>query len=382
MATRAGATPKTAERTPVVRSAFAVGVLGEGGRGLLPWLAAPLAELRANPRSAHAVLIDGPAGVGQFELAIAAAQGALCEAPASPPGLACGRCVGCRLVQAQTHPDLLVLLPEALREPLGWSGSGGEGDAESASGTGTGSARRKPSRELRVDDLRSAIAFAQTTSTRGGRKVVVIHPAERMNGVSANALLKTLEEPPPAVQLLLSTGDAARLLPTLRSRCQSLRLGLPPADLAAGWLEAAGAGAGAAVLLQAAGGQPQEALALLADGIDAEAWSGLPERLRQGDAASLQGWPLPRLLQALLSLCHDLQRVGLGAAPRHFPVDSLSCRPSLPALNAWSRRLIEASRHADHPFHLPLAVEALVAQARAVLAPASPVRAPRRAGAR
>jgi DNA polymerase-3 subunit delta' len=62
--------------------------------------------------------------------------------------------------------------------------------------SGDDGGKRKPSKEIRVDEIRQAIAFAQTTSARGRAKVVVIHPAERMNGVSANALLKTLEEPP------------------------------------------------------------------------------------------------------------------------------------------------------------------------------------------
>jgi DNA polymerase III subunit delta' len=376
------------EAIDTARSVFPVGVLGPTPPGdrpseLLPWLAEPLRRLLAPGQPAHhAWLVQGPAGIGQFEFAVAVAQSALCETPAaSRPdgGLACGRCPGCRLVQAQTHPDLLVLLPEVLREPLrhdGGSGTeGGEGDGGEGGST---SKRRAPSRELKVDDLRRAVGFAQTTAARGGAKVVVVHPAERMNAIAANALLKTLEEPPPQVRFVLSTGDAARLMPTIRSRCRAVVLDLPPANQALPWLEQQGV-AHPDVLLAAAGGQPLRVLELLADGIDAEAWRRFPARVLQGDSAALQGWPLPRLIDALLRLCLDTQRQRLGQAPRHFPF--LAARaagagsvdkggsPSLQALNDWGTSLLQAARHAEHPVHLPLAIDALVAEGRLALQP-------------
>ncbi|HEV7913758.1 MAG TPA: DNA polymerase III subunit delta', partial [Albitalea sp.] len=179
----------------------------------LPWLEAPLRQALAT-RHAHALLIHGPQGIGQFELALTLAQAWLCEGEAADKP--CGRCASCKLVQARSHPDLLVLLPEALRESLGWAGAD---DADSGGDDKGG--KRKPSKEIRVDEIRQAIGFAQTTSARGRCKVVLIHPAERMNGVSANALLKTLEEPPGEARLLLSCAAPDALLPTIRSRCQA-----------------------------------------------------------------------------------------------------------------------------------------------------------------
>src|SRR5207245_5994295 len=140
---------------------------------------------------AHALLIHGPQGVGQWELTLTLAQAWLCEAVGgASQRKPCGVCASCKLVQAHSHPDLLVLLPEALRETLGWS-SQDDGGASEEKGS-----KRKPSKEIRVDEVRQAISFAQTTSARGRGKVVVIHPAERMHGVSANARLKPAGEPP------------------------------------------------------------------------------------------------------------------------------------------------------------------------------------------
>ena len=197
----------------------------------LPWLAEPLQ--RALRQGAHALLLHGPEGVGQFELGLTLAKAWLCEEASErrPHGWACGACASCRLVESRSHPDLLVLIPEALRESLGW-GTGGEGE-EGGSEKGS---KGKPSKEIKVEAIRAAVAFAQTTSARGRGTVLVLHPAERMNPIAANTLLKTLEEPPGAARFALSTAAPDALLPTIRSRCQALPIRLPPHDEAAVWL--------------------------------------------------------------------------------------------------------------------------------------------------
>jgi DNA polymerase-3 subunit delta' len=333
-------------------------MVGPDGSPPLPWLAEPLARALASLR-AHAILIHGPAGVGQFELALSLAQGGLCEAPPAD-SRPCGCCASCRLVQARSHPDLLVLLPEALREPLGWS-MGDESDAAEPT-----SGKRKPSKEIRVDEVRRAIGFAQTTSARGRGKVVVLHPAERMNGVSANALLKTLEEPPGDARLLLSCTAPDALLPTIRSRCQALALPLPEREMACEWL-ALRSVADPRTMLAAAGGQPQEALQWAEDGITAAAWTALPRQLARGEGAALAGWPLPRVVDALQKLCHDAMCLAAGASPRYFPDASLVRPASLDALTAWARHLAELAGQAEHPWNAGLAVDALVQEARQAL---------------
>ena len=321
----------------------------------LPWLKGPLQQALRTQR-AHALLLHGPKGVGQFELALGLAQAWLCEtAPGGATLRPCGLCASCRLVQAHSHPDLMVLLPEALREPLGWGGGeGDEGATEKAS-------KAKPSKEIKVDAVRAAVAFAQTTSARGGLKVVVVHPAERMNPIAANTLLKTLEEPPGDARFVLSCADPEALLPTIRSRCQALPMALPPVAEAAPWL-AARAVAQPEVLLAAAGGQPLEALAWSAQGIDAALWLRLPAMVAQGDASALAGWPLPLLVDALHKLCHDLLCSAVGAAPRYFPASALPKGGGVASLTAWSQALAGHARHAEHPWNAPLMAEALVQQ--------------------
>ena len=335
----------------------------------LPWLAAPLQQALREQRS-HALLVHGPSGVGQFELALGLAQGWLCEVEPDPaqgsPLRPCGRCAACRLVAARTHPDLLVLVPEALRAALGW-----EPDADGDDG-GDKASKAKPSKDIKVEAVRTAVAFAQTTSARGRGKVVVLHPAERMNGISANTLLKTLEEPPGDARFVLSSGAPDALLPTIRSRCQAVTLALPATEVAIDWLRGQGV-ADPAVLLAAAGGQPQDALAWSREGIDAALWSQLPGLVQRGASAAVAGWPLPRLIESLQKLCHDALCVAVGAAPRYFPAASLkgATRGADSAvtqpLHAWERELQRAARFAEHPWNAGLLAESLVEQGRSAL---------------
>ncbi|HEY1392866.1 MAG TPA: DNA polymerase III subunit delta' [Methylibium sp.] len=334
---------------------------------MLPWLHQPLSQALRVQRG-HALLVHGPQGVGQFEFALALAQAWLCEAPAAEraDGLACGRCASCHLVSTHGHPDLLVLLPEALREALGY----GSGESE-APADGEGKSKAKPSKEIKVEALRAAVAFAQQTSGRGRAKVVVLHPAERMNAISANTLLKTLEEPPGVARFVLSCGAPENLLPTIRSRCQAVRLGLPPTEEAAAWLREQGL-AEAELLLAAAGGQPLAALERAALGVDAATWKRLPAMAARGEAAALAGWPLPVVIDALQKLCHDALAQGQGAAPRYFPADSLPDGKTLgrdvSALTAWAAELRQAARSAEHPWNAGLMLEAHILRAKQAFA--------------
>ena len=335
-------------------------MVGQDGVLPLPWLALPL-QTALQTQHAHALLLHGPQGVGQFELALTLAQAWLCETAGGDAKRPCGICASCRLCQARSHPDLIVLLPEILRESLGWASSEGEeGAADKASKT-------KPSKEIKVEAVRAAVAFAQTTSARGRGKVVVVHPAERMNVIAANTLLKTLEEPPGAARFVLSCAAPDALLPTIRSRCQAMVLGLPPTADAVTWL-AARSIAQPEVLLAAAGGQPLEALDWSGQGIDATLWLRLPALVARGDAAPFGAWPLPRLVDALQKLCHDMLCRGAGAAPRYFPPSALPADARIEALTEWARTLSRAARHAEHPWNAPLVVEALVQQGRQALA--------------
>lgn len=341
-------------------------MVGADGKLPLPWLGAPLQQALRTQRG-HALLIHGPQGIGQFELALTLAQAWLCET--NPNTQPCGHCASCHLVQSRTHPDLLVLVPEALRESMGW-GAGAEGDE----GEGGKASKAKPSKEIKVEAVRNAVVFAQSTSARGLRKVVLIHPAERVNMIAANTLLKTLEEPPGGARFILSCGAPDALLPTLRSRCQAMPLALPAADMASAWL-AQQQVAQPEVLLAAAGGQALEALEWARDGVDSVAWMRLPKQLAAGESNGLASWPMPRLIDAMHKLCHDAMCLACGAAPRYFPPATLPSGAVLPALVEWSKNLRQMVRHEEHPWNLPVMVESLVLQARQALS--SPVSAAR-----
>jgi DNA polymerase-3 subunit delta' len=332
-------------------------LVGPDGTLPLPWLAAPLHDA-LHHRRGHALLVHGVPGVGQFELSMCLAQAWLCDAPLA--GQACGRCASCKLVQAHSHPDLMVLLPEALREELGWTGGDeGEGSSDKAS-------KAKPSKDIKVDAVRGAVAFAQTTAGRGKGKVLVLHPAERMNGISANTLLKTLEEPPGNARFVLSCAAPEALLPTIRSRCQALHMGLPDPAEALHWLQGQGV-TQPEVLLTATGGQVLDVLQWRALGIDARLWQGLPGQLLRGDVTGLAALPLPWVVQSLQKLCHDALCASVGAAPRYFAASAVPTGLALPALNAWGRALAKSARQAEHPWNAGLMCEALVLQAREVL---------------
>ncbi|MEY4747959.1 MAG: hypothetical protein RIQ60_173 [Pseudomonadota bacterium] len=411
---------------PAAVTAGAIDDARLAGLGGLPWLAEPLAAALGQ-RRAHALLVHGPEGVGQFEFALALARAWLCEAPpaerqvlppadAAAPRLACGRCAGCRLVDSRSHPDLRLIVPEALRGMAGLTAD--EGDE--AAGADVAGKKRKPSREIKVDQIRAALDFSELSGSRAtGLRVVVLHPAEQINAIAANALLKTLEEPAGDLRFILSCGAPASLLPTVRSRCQAVRLALPPREQGRAWLMARLAMdvADADVLLDACGDQVLAAQALAEIGLGAQAWRELPLQVARGDAAALAPWPLPELVLALQKLCADLTLLSLGASPRHFPRQALAAcagaraaagvgpgaaparntRPDarmdarhvtavtaaeigaagepgaavtggaqarLQRLTAWAATLRKQSRSAEHPWSAALAIEALVLAAR------------------
>jgi DNA polymerase III subunit delta' len=331
----------------------------------LPWLAAPLQAALASQRG-HALLLHAAPGLGALPFALCLAQSFLCEAQAMGAALApaCGRCGSCRLLHSHLHPDLSVLLPETLRRAQSWPLAEDKPDADDS--------KRKPSKQVRIDEVRSLIDWSQKTSSRGRGKVAVIHPADSLNLQSANALLKTLEEPPPGTRLLLTSADPASLLPTVRSRCQSLRLPEPTGEMVSAWLQTQGLAdaAEAGVLMAASGGRPLDALAMQQAGVDAQTWSNLPGAVARGHAGALAGWPVPTVVDALQKICHDAMARATGGRARFFPNDKVPGRAAVVALADWSRQLQRWAQHADHPWNEPLLLDALVAAGARALAEA------------
>ena len=327
---------------------------------LSPWLRKPLTELLR--QRGHAWLLQGPSGLGQYELGLALAAAWLCEQrdEAKEEG-ACGHCPSCHAISVRTHADLCVLMPEVAMQELGWP-------LDEKSQADIDDKKRKPSREIRVEAMRDAVGFAQRTSARGRGKAVLVYPAERMNTITANALLKTLEEPVGDVRFVLASEAAWQLLPTIRSRCLGFTLPWPADDEARTWLVEQGVPANdAPALLRAAGGRPSDALRLAAAGQSPKGWGLLPKAMLRGDVAALADHAPAQAIGALQKLCHDLMATGSGAAPRFFEPADLPAVPPKVVLARWSKSLANAAKTADHPFNAGLMLEALVSEARSTL---------------
>jgi DNA polymerase-3 subunit delta' len=322
-----------------------------------PWMAEQCRSLLA--QRGHAWLLAGPSGLGQYDLALALARAWLCEQPSALG--ACGQCGSCHAIDVHTHADLCVLMPETVMIDLGWPLS-------EAAQSDIDDKKRKASKEIRVEAMREAVEFSQRTSARGRAKAVLVFPAERMNLVTANALLKTLEEPPGDVRFVLASDAAYQLLPTIRSRCLAHTMTWPSPDASLAWLLENGLNAQQArVLLQAAGGRPQDALQLFLAKADAQAWVLLPKAIASGDLGVFKDWSAPQVVNALQKLCHDLLALKVGADIRFFDAADLPAGGSIASLTAWAKDLADSKRTAEHPFNVGLMMEALVSQAQNAL---------------
>lgn len=198
----------------------------------MPWLnpaIRQLTALAAAQRLAHALLISGLPGTGKGALSHALSTFLLCKMPKGHQ--ACGQCKSCLLVAAGNHPDLLVLGTEQT--------------------------------SIGVEEIRSLIAFTQGTAQQSGARVIVLPQIERLTDAAANALLKTLEEPPHNCFMLLQTSQPQQLKPTLLSRCQQWSLAGLSEQALGEWLQRYTAEEIPSFLHQYSAGAPLAALALL-----------------------------------------------------------------------------------------------------------------------
>jgi DNA polymerase III delta' subunit len=221
-------------------------------------------------RTPHAVLLVGPGSAGKTTLALDLAAGLLCLDP-DPGARPCRACRGCRLVASGNHPDLHRLAPE---------GPGGQVRIGAATDPEPGT-------------VRHLIGELALHSAEGGARVAIVEQAHRLNEESQNALLKTLEEPPTGVTIILCADDEECLLPTVRSRCARVRLGAVAVREIERWLgelEVAEAPR-AARLARLAGGRPGLALAYArstdAERLRGEIARGLLDMLTEGRQARL-----------------------------------------------------------------------------------------------
>jgi DNA polymerase-3 subunit delta' len=327
---------------------------------LAPWLRQQNLSLLS--QQGHAWLLQGPSGLGQYALASAMVSAWLCESPNALIQGACGQCGSCHALSVHTHADLFVLMPETILLELGWPLSEkAQSEIDNKS--------RKPSKEIRIDAMRDAIEFSQRTNARGRGKAVLVFPAERMNHVTANALLKTLEEPPGDVKFVLATEAAHQLLPTIRSRCLIHTMIWPSTSEALTWLESQGISNDDSItMLKAAGGRPDEVLRQQTLGQSVKWWSQFPRAMLSGDASFCADFPPSEVIDALQKLCHDLMMQQTQAPLRYFnEADLPKLKISSAKLSAWFKRLAQAAKTSEHPFNAGLMLEALCSEAREIM---------------
>lgn len=316
---------------------------------------ARLQELRKRPP--HGLLFKGSRGIGKLDLALNFAQSLLCEHP-DDKQMACGTCPSCHWFGQGSHPDYRLIQPEA----LSLDGDEGE-DAKPASG-------KKPSKQISVDQIRGLADFFGMSAHQGGRRVIVIHPAEAMNTNAANALLKNLEEPPQGLLFILVTHKPQQLLPTILSRCQSFALPSPDAASAMRWLAEQGV-KNPAVAFAASGFAPLQALQLN-EQLGSEERDKLLRAVRQPAALdvfalaeALQKTEQVLVVQWLQQWCYDLGSMKQAGRLRYHPGEEAAIAKLVekvaPLNLARLQKLLQtAKREASHTLNPKLFFESLL----------------------
>jgi DNA polymerase-3 subunit delta' len=316
----------------------------------------------------HSLLLIGQKGLGKFDLAKQFAASLLCEAPQTD-GLACGKCLACNWYAQGNHPDFRLLQPDALGE---------ESDAEEG--------KKKPSQQITIDQVRGLDEFLNVGTHRGGLRIVLVNPTEAMNRNTANALLKTLEEPAAGTLFLLVSSEPMRLLPTIRSRCQVVPVPIPQPRQAeqvltdagiteaARWLALAGGSPGLALSMAESGqvGWLETLIKRLAAGkqLDALATAAELEKAVKDSKGKLL---LKNIVEALQKWLVDLTLAQNGMPVRYFlpqtaTISGLAAMiPAVRLIHAY-RHMISRRQEAEQPLNARLFLEGLFLDYRALFA--------------
>ena len=325
---------------------------------VFPWHAGAWRDvLKRKATLPHALLLSGREGTGKLLFARNLAQSLACLEP-DADGAACGGCLSCRWFAGDGHPDCRFVQPESMRPP----------EQQDTSN------ERKPSREIRIEEVRELRDFINLSSERG--KTVVFYPAETLNTNAANALLKSLEEPPASTRFILVAHRASYLPATVRSRCQQIVLPVPSTAQGEEWLRNQGVG-DAALRLAHTGNSPLAALAL----DDGEFWSqrkALLEELAGArvDALSLAARsrtvPVSRILGWLQRWSYDLLSANVCGRVRYNPDFEAVLLKTADGLRAaeiarYHRGLLRQQRIVNHPLNAQLFIEELLLSYAALL---------------
>lgn len=327
---------------------------------MYPWQASAWTQLQQmRERMPHAILFHGPAGTGKADFLETFAQALLCE-NVRPDGHACGACASCGWFVQHNHPDYRRVRPEALEDEPGEGEEGGDGERKSKSA-------KAPSKEIKIEQIRQLADFMNISTHRQGLRVVVLYPAEALNMPASNALLKTLEEPPPSTVFLLASNSLDRLLPTILSRCRKFALPMPNHADALAWLKEQGV-PDADSWLREQGGAPLAALNASNDG-NREDMDALLHFLARPSpdgalrvAEKLAKAELPALVAWTQRWLYDVFSYKLSGTLRYYPryqkeVAALAGRAGAAGLLRAIKAVNERRAVADHPLSAKLFVE-------------------------
>ncbi|RZI42791.1 DNA polymerase III subunit delta' [Herbaspirillum sp. HC18] len=330
---------------------------------LYPWQQSAWQQLQQlRQRMPHAILFHGPEGIGKTGFAEHVAQSILCQSPTAE-GHACGQCDPCGWFAQYSHPDYRRVRPEVLEEEV----AGEAEDGEAGEGKKSGKSAKAPSKEIKIDQIRALADFMNVSTHRQGMRVIVLYPAEALNTAAANALLKTLEEPPPSTLFLLVSNNLDRLLPTILSRCRKFALAMPLQEEALAWLKEQGVD-DADVWLAEQGGAPLAAMTA-AQGDGREVMDELLRMLAKPGvegalktAEKLQKAPVAELVAWLQRWLYDVFSLKLSGRIRYYPryrkeLAALAQTADVPGLLQALKAVRERRAVADHPLSAKLFIE-------------------------
>ena len=331
---------------------------------LYPWQTPAWQQLQQlRERLPHAILFHGPEGIGKSVFAEYFAKALLCETP-TVNGHPCGQCSSCGWFVQYSHPDYRRVRPEVLEDG---EGAESEEGGEATDGKKTGKATKAPSKEIKIDQIRALADFMNVSTHRQGMRVILLYPAEALNTAAANALLKTLEEPPPNTVFLLVSNSLDRLLPTILSRCRKFALVMPLQEEALAWLRQQGIGDGD-VWLAEQGGAPLAAQALANSDVHETMDEFLRMLAKPGvdgalkTAEKLQKTPVGDLVAWLQRWLYDVFSLKLSGRIRYYPryrkeLEVLSQRAELGDLLRALKAVKDRRAIADHPLSARLFIE-------------------------
>ncbi len=312
---------------------------------------------------AHALLIKGPRGIGKQALGMDLAQALLCENP-TPEGAGCGLCKACDWLASGVHPDFRALSPIT------------EDDSEAQSEES--GKKTKASAWISIDQVRELHDFIHVSSHRGGRKVILVCPAETLNVNAANALLKNLEEPPALTHFILISHRPHRLPRTIISRCRQLNLRPPDRATALAWLDGRGV-ADPEVALAQSSGAPLLALAA-SESDELTGRRDFLSRIAPPDfdplviAENFRDLPLERFIGWLQKWTYDIAGLRMLGAIRYNPdlaqeLGNIAKRVEPLAALRLHRKLVREQRNIHHPLNGRLYIESVLLAYAAVINP-------------